>query len=71
MRMKKMNVLDWVALIILALGGLNWGLVGLFEYDIIANVFGDLSTVSKAIYVLVGAAAVYMIASAFMKMQQE
>lgn len=63
-----MNIIDWVALIVLAVGGLNWGLVGLIEYDLVASIFGDMSTISRAVYVLVGASAVYMVASAVMKM---
>ena len=59
--MKKMNALDWVALVLVIVGGLNWGLYGAFEYDLVASIFGDLSTVSKIVYVLVGLSALYMI----------
>ena len=65
--MKKMNILDWLAMILVIIGGLNWGLVGFFEYDLVAQILGDMSTISKIIYDLVGLAALYMIISLPMK----
>ena len=54
--MKTMNL---IALTLLIIGGLNWGLVGLFDFDLIAAVFGIDSIMSNLVYVLVGLAAVY------------
>jgi hypothetical protein len=48
-----------VALVLLVIGGLNWALVGLFDFDLVAAIFGDTSLLSRLIYVLVGIAAVY------------
>jgi len=62
--MKKMGALDWIAVILVIIGGLNWGLVGFFNFDLVAAIFGDMSAVSRVIYALVGLAALYMI---FMK----
>ncbi len=62
-----MNIIDWIALSLLLIGGLNWGLVGFFEYDLVAKIFGDMSTVSKVIYDLVGVAALYILVSMPMK----
>lgn len=59
--MKKMNSLDWIAVTLVIIGGLNWGLVGLFNFDLVAAIFGDMSGVSRVIYTLVGLAAVYKI----------
>ncbi len=42
------------------IGGLNWGLVGLFDYDLVAAIFGTMSTLSRIIYSLVGLGAVYL-----------
>jgi uncharacterized membrane protein YuzA (DUF378 family) len=53
--------LDWVALILAIVGGLNWGLVGLFNFDLVAALFGPGSLAARAVYVLVGLAAVYLI----------
>ncbi len=58
--MTKLTTLDWVALILVIIGGLNWGLVGLFRFDLVAAIFGQLSALSRIIYVLVGIAAVYL-----------
>ncbi len=57
----RMNAVDWVALILLIVGGLNWALVGLFNIDLVARILGDMTTASRIIYVLVGLAAVYSI----------
>lgn len=56
-----LNVLDWVALVLLIVGGLNWGLVGLFSFDLVAAIFGPMSAISRIVYVLVGLAALYAI----------
>lgn len=57
----KMNVLDWTAMVITIIGGLNWGLVGLINYDIIETIFGIQTPVTRVIYVVVGLAALYTI----------
>ncbi|MBU1045630.1 DUF378 domain-containing protein [Patescibacteria group bacterium] len=61
--MNKLNVLDWVALILVIIGGLNWALVGLFSFDLVAAIFGAMSILSRIIYVLVGLSAVYLLAT--------
>jgi len=59
-----MKFLDIVAAVLLVVGGLNWGLWGALEFDLVAAIFGgDTSIASKAVYILVGLAAVYQIAS--------
>ena len=55
----RMNGLDWLALILLIVGGLNWGLVGAFDLDLVAALFGPGSMVSRIIYILVGLAAIW------------
>lgn len=52
-------VVSVIALILLIVGGLNWALVGLFSFDLVASLFGPMSTLSRVVYVLVGVAAVY------------
>ena len=47
--------------IMLIIGGLNWGLVGFFQYDLVAAIFGDMSALSRVVYALVGLSALYMI----------
>ncbi len=55
------NPVDWLALILVIVGGLNWGLVGLFDFDLVAAIFGAGSTLSRIVYILVALAALYMI----------
>ena len=53
------NILDWLALVLLIIGGLNWGLVGIQRFDLVATLFGAMSSPSRVVYALVGAAALY------------
>ncbi|MFC3041156.1 DUF378 domain-containing protein [Virgibacillus xinjiangensis] len=55
-----MKVLDRAALTILIIGGLNWLLVGLFEWDLVGGLLGGMdSPLAKIIYIVVGIAAIY------------
>jgi len=60
--MNKLNTLDWIAMVLVIVGGLNWGLVGLFGFDLVATIFGVMGLVSRIIYILVGIAAIYLAA---------
>jgi len=55
----KRNWLDVISLILIIIGGINWGLVGFFGIDLIGMIFGELSVISRTIFVLVGLAAIY------------
>jgi uncharacterized membrane protein YuzA (DUF378 family) len=57
----RMNAVDWIAMALMIVGGLNWGLVGLFNFDLVATLFGQMSSVSRIIYALVGLSALYSI----------
>ncbi len=59
-----LNVLDWLALVLMIVGGLNWGLIALFNFDLVATLFGPGSSLSRIVYGLVGLAALYGIALA-------
>ena len=52
-----MRILNTIALILLIVGGLNWGLVGLLNFDLVAVIFGEMSVLSRAVYALVGLSA--------------
>ena len=56
--MRAFNILTQVLLIV---GGLNWLLVGAFGFDLVAALFGEMSPLSRVVYVLVGLSAVYQI----------
>jgi uncharacterized membrane protein YuzA (DUF378 family) len=59
--MDKVNSLDYISLILVIIGGLNWGLIGLFGFNLVDALFGVGSAISRIIYILVGLAALYTI----------
>jgi uncharacterized membrane protein YuzA (DUF378 family) len=56
-----MKALNLTTLILLIVGGLNWGLVGAFQFDLVAAIFGEASMLSRLVYVLVGLSALWQI----------
>lgn len=57
------GAIGWTVGLLLVIGGLNWGLVGLFNMDVVATVFGGTAALgAKVVYVLVGLAALYKLA---------
>jgi uncharacterized membrane protein YuzA (DUF378 family) len=54
--MKHVNLL---AMVLLLIGGLNWGLVGIFNYNLVTALLGDTSMMTKVVYALVGICALY------------
>lgn len=67
--MQNLKTADMIALILLIIGGLNWGLVS-FGYNVVDMVFGQMSAPSRIIYMLVGLSALYM-ASIWMKLERK
>jgi len=63
-----MKILDGTVLILIIIGAINWGLIGFFNFDLVAALFGNMSSISKIIYVLVGIGGLYSI-SFFAKSQ--
>jgi uncharacterized protein len=55
-----MKLLTLLAMVLVVVGGLNWGLVGLFNFDLVATIFGVQSFLSNLVYILVGLSAVYV-----------
>lgn len=55
-----MKILNSVALVLVVVGGLNWGLVGAFDFNLVDTLFGVSSVLSKVVYVLVGLSAVWV-----------
>ena len=58
--MNKLNAVDWIALVLVIVGGLNWALVGILNFDLVAAILGDMSMLSRIVYSLVGVSAVYV-----------
>jgi len=65
--MAKMEPLDWISTILLLVGGLNWGLVGIFKYNLVEALLGSMPTIVRVVYGLVGIASVYGVYGLFIK----
>jgi len=59
-----MNAIDWIAMVLLIVGGLNWGLVGLFQFDLVAAIFGEMTLLSRIVYIAVGLSALWSLYTA-------
>ena len=55
------KVIDTAALTIAIIGAVNWGLIGIFRFDLVAFIFGDMSWLSRIIYTLVGLCGLYLL----------
>ena len=55
------KIIDGIALTIAIIGAINWGLIGLFRFDLVAFIFGEMSWFSRIIYTLVGLCGLYLI----------
>lgn len=53
-----MNIVQKSALVFTIIGALNWGLIGIFNFNLVSFIFGDMTLISRIIYTLVGVAAV-------------
>lgn len=58
-----MKVLKHVAMALVLIGALNWGLVGIFEFDLVAYLFSSVMIVAKIIYILVGVSGLFLFLS--------
>lgn len=59
--MEELQFIDWLALVLVIVGALNWGLVGLFKFDLVKTIFGDNTLLTRTVYALVGLSGGYMI----------
>jgi uncharacterized protein len=64
--MRRLDALDWTAITLTIIGALNWGLIGLFKFNLVDTLFGSSNTsiVSRVIYALVGISGLYLIYTA-------
>lgn len=58
-KVNNMKHLEMIAFVLLLIGGINWGLVGAFNYNLVTTLLGDGSTMARAVYGLVGLGALY------------
>ena len=54
-----MKTIDNIALILIIIGALNWGLIGLFKFNLVDTIFGTMSALSRIIYILVGVSGLW------------
>jgi len=53
--------LAWLAIVLVVIGAINWGLVGLFNFNLVAALFGSLTVLSRIVYVLVALSGLYLL----------
>lgn len=58
--LEKLNGLDWLALIFVLIGGVNWGLIGMLNFNLVETVLGAGSVFAHIVYLCVGVASVYL-----------
>lgn len=56
-----MKTLDYITLTIAIIGAVNWGLIGFFDWNLVASLFGSMSLFSRIIYALVGLSGLYLL----------
>lgn len=54
-----MKVIDKIALVLIIIGAINWGLIALFKFDLVATIFGDMTILSRIVYGLVGISGIW------------
>lgn len=57
----RLSAITWLAIILTVIGAINWGLVGLFNFNLVAAIFGQMTALTRIIYVLVALAGIYLI----------
>lgn len=55
-----MKFVNWIAFVLVIVGGLNWGLIGVADIDLVTWLFGDALTLVNLVYILVGLSAIYL-----------
>lgn len=54
-----MKILDKIALVLIIIGAINWGLIGIFNFNLVSAIFGDMTLISRIIYGLVGVSGLW------------
>ncbi|KKQ94809.1 MAG: hypothetical protein UT66_C0020G0002 [candidate division CPR2 bacterium GW2011_GWC1_39_9] len=57
----KRSAVEWIAYYLVIVGALNWGFVGLFDFDIVAKILGEATALARIVYSLVGISGLYLI----------
>ena len=67
---KKMNIIQKSALVLTIVGALNWGLIGIFQFNLVGAIFGDMTVAARIVYSLVGIAAIINILLLFIDLDR-
>ena len=62
-----MKIIDKIVLILIVIGAINWGLIGFFNFNLVSTIFGNMSLISRIIYILVGVSGLWGIKLLFDK----
>lgn len=65
----KLNMFDYIVLVLVIIGAVNWGLIGFFHFDLVNVIFGNMTLLSRIIYSVIGLSGLYLI-SFFMRNQE-
>lgn len=60
-----MKIIDKIALVLVIIGAINWGLIGIFNFNLVDTIFGTMSIISRIIYILVGLSGLWCIKALF------
>jgi len=66
--MNNFNLFEWLAMAVLIVGGINWGLISLFDLNLVSLLFGELTIVARTVYALVGVSALYFVFVALLEL---
>ena len=66
-----MNIIHKSALVLTIIGAINWGLIGIFDFNLVTTLFGDMSVFSRIIYALVGIAGIVNILLLFVDLDND
>lgn len=54
-----MKIIDKIALVLIVIGAINWGLIGIFNFNLVSAIFGDMTIIARIIYGLVGVSGIW------------
>jgi uncharacterized membrane protein YuzA (DUF378 family) len=54
-----LKVIDYIALVLVIIGAINWGLIGFFQFDLVRFIFGNMTILARIVYALVGISGLY------------
>ena len=59
------NAFEWVTVVLVIVGAINWGLVGAFDFNLVSTIFSSITWLMKTVYILVGLAGIWELVGLF------